>query len=84
MKTEITANREVDAFGLLCPMPVIKTAEAVKDAQVGDLIKITATDPGFPKDIEDWCRANRHSCLQILRKGRLIIAWIRKENNGIS
>jgi len=46
----------VDACGLQCPGPITKLAEAVKDANEGDLIEIKTTDPAFANDVEAWCR----------------------------
>ncbi|NLP48572.1 MAG: FAD-dependent oxidoreductase [Clostridiales bacterium] len=46
----------VDACGLQCPGPITKLAQAVKDANEGDLIEIKTTDPGFATDVEAWCR----------------------------
>ncbi len=46
----------VDACGLQCPGPITKLAQAVKDANEGDLIEIKTTDPAFAADVEAWCR----------------------------
>ena len=45
----------VDACGLQCPGPILKTAEAMKEMQEGERLVITATDAGFVSDIEVWC-----------------------------
>jgi tRNA 2-thiouridine synthesizing protein A len=47
----------VDASGLSCPMPIVRTAQAVKTASSGDLIEVIATDPGSVKDFEAWAKA---------------------------
>lgn len=46
----------VDARGLRCPLPVIRLAEAVRDAAPGDVIEVWATDPAAAADIPAWCR----------------------------
>jgi tRNA 2-thiouridine synthesizing protein A len=46
----------LDLKGLLCPMPIIKMAKAIKDVQVGETIEAFATDPGVMADIPAWCR----------------------------
>ncbi len=51
---EITIK--LDACGLQCPGPIMKLAEAIKDAKEGDKIEIETTDPAFASDIEAWCR----------------------------
>lgn len=46
----------VDARGLRCPLPVIRLAEAARDATPGDVIEVWATDPAAAADIPAWCR----------------------------
>lgn len=46
----------VDARGLSCPMPIVKTAGAIRTMQSGDLLELVATDPGSVKDVAAWCR----------------------------
>jgi len=59
-------NKEiVDARNLLCPMPVIKTQNAVLDASVGQQISVLCTDPGAKNDIPAWCRINGHKLVSI-------------------
>jgi tRNA 2-thiouridine synthesizing protein A len=48
--------KSIDLKGLLCPMPVIKMAKAIKEVQVGESIEAFATDPGVMADIPAWCR----------------------------
>lgn len=50
----------IDACGLQCPGPIVKLGEALKDANVGDTIEITTTDPAFASDIEGFCRRTGH------------------------
>jgi cysteine desulfurase len=46
----------VDARGLRCPLPVIRLAEAARDAPAGTLVEVWATDPAARADIPAWCR----------------------------
>jgi tRNA 2-thiouridine synthesizing protein A len=46
----------VDARGLSCPMPIVKTAQAAKTLTSGALVEVLATDPGSQKDFVAWCR----------------------------
>ncbi|MCS5709647.1 sulfurtransferase TusA family protein [Candidatus Berkiella cookevillensis] len=50
----------LDARRLLCPMPVIKLQNLVKNCQSGDRIEITCTDPGTQQDIPMWCKIFKH------------------------
>ena len=53
-------EHELDARRLLCPMPVIRTQDRIKTLQPGDVLTVTATDPGALSDIPAWCRINGH------------------------
>lgn len=53
----------VDARNLLCPMPVIRTQQAVAKLEAGDIIEVCATDPGALHDIPAWCRIHGHEVL---------------------
>jgi TusA-related sulfurtransferase len=49
----------VDATGLSCPMPVIELAKAVRDVEVGTVVRLLATDPAAKVDVPVWCRMQR-------------------------
>ena len=55
---------QVDARGLSCPLPIVRTALAVKDAPSGALIEVLATDPGSTKDFTAWCRSTGHDLVE--------------------
>ncbi|MDO7597194.1 MAG: sulfurtransferase TusA family protein [Pseudomonadota bacterium] len=54
---------ELDARRMLCPMPVIKTQNKVKELAVGDILSVICTDPGVLSDIPAWARINGHTIL---------------------
>ena len=56
---------EVDARGLRCPLPVIRLAEAARDAAAGTVIVILATDPAARHDIPAWCRMRDHELREL-------------------
>ena len=49
-------DREVDARGLNCPLPILRTKKALNDMKSGELIRITATDPASVRDFEAFSR----------------------------
>lgn len=51
---------EVDARGLRCPLPVIRLAEAARDAPTGTRIIVLTSDPAARHDIPAWCRLRKH------------------------
>ncbi len=59
------SEHELDARRILCPLPVIRTQDAVKHLQAGDVLRVTATDPGVVHDIPAWCKVNGHTVLDI-------------------
>jgi cysteine desulfurase len=59
----VTDPLVVDARGLRCPLPVIRLAEAARDAPVGTVIEGWVTDPAARADIPAWCRMRRQEYL---------------------
>jgi tRNA 2-thiouridine synthesizing protein A len=57
------SDAQLDARGLLCPIPVIRTQDAVRTLAVGDVLEVLATDPGVLHDIPSWCRVHGHELL---------------------
>lgn len=63
------SEHRLDASGLLCPLPVIRTQDRIKHLAVGDELEVTATDPGTLHDIPAWCRVHGHRVLAAERRG---------------
>ena len=57
MSSEIDVNETLDVQGLNCPMPVVKTKQAVDGLAGGDVLEVVATDPGSMSDIAGWAEA---------------------------
>ena len=74
---EITTT--VDAKGLSCPMPIVKTAQAVKSLPSGALIELLATDPGSVKDVAAWCRSTGNELVEQSADGAVFRSVIRKK-----
>jgi tRNA 2-thiouridine synthesizing protein A len=66
---------QLDARRLLCPMPVIRTQNKIKELKSGDILAVTCTDPGVLQDIPAWCRINGHKILATteLDNGEIIV-----------
>ena len=62
-------RHHLDATGLLCPLPVIRTQDRIKGLAAGDELEVTATDPGTLHDIPAWCRIHGHAVLEAAREG---------------
>lgn len=65
---------ELDVRRLLCPMPVIRTQNRIKDMATGDELRVVGTDPGMLNDIPTWCRINGHTVLAMKEgKGEYVV-----------
>jgi tRNA 2-thiouridine synthesizing protein A len=58
------ANQELDARGLNCPLPILRTKKALKDLSSGEILKIVATDPGAVKDFEAYASQSGDELLE--------------------
>lgn len=61
--TALKADKVLDCSGLLCPLPVVKTAKAIKEIAIGQVLQLIATDPGAPPDMQAWSRQTGHTLL---------------------
>ena len=66
-----TPKVSLDFKGLLCPMPVVKLAQAIKQIQVGDLVEAIATDPGVMADIPAWARTSGHEVVSLEKQDKV-------------
>ena len=57
-------RHHLDARRLLCPMPVIRVQDRIKDLDDGDLLEVVFTDPGALYDIPTWARINGHQVIE--------------------
>jgi tRNA 2-thiouridine synthesizing protein A len=60
----LTIDREIDARGLNCPLPILRTKKALNDMASGQTIRITATDPGSVRDFESFARQTGNALLE--------------------
>ena len=56
-------NKTVDARGLVCPMPITKSMQAIKKIRVGQVLEILTTDPGSKRDIPIWAKVTKQELL---------------------
>jgi tRNA 2-thiouridine synthesizing protein A len=68
----------LDAKGLNCPMPIVKTKKAMKDLAAGDTLSVEATDPGSVKDMEAFCRMTGHELVDAAETGGVFTYVIKK------
>jgi len=61
----ITADDELDTFGMCCPMPIYATSKKMKELAPGQVLRILSDDKGFLKDLPAWCEQTGNPCLAV-------------------
>ncbi|MCD4695260.1 MAG: sulfurtransferase TusA family protein [Bacteroidales bacterium] len=74
MKADVT----IDCLGLYCPMPIIKTAEKIREVSIGQTIEIISDDNGIIEDMPSWCRTTGQEFLGIEDNGGEYKVYIKK------
>ena len=72
------ADETLDCYGLLCPMPIIQTAEKLKQLKTGEVLEVLATDPGIVEDLPAWCRMTGQEFLGTEEDEGIVKAYVRK------
>ena len=78
---EIKATITVDCSGLQCPGPIMKVYQTMNELSEGDVIEVSATDVGFARDVEAWCKTTGNTLLKTEKKGKELIVYIQKGTN---
>ena len=68
MSDHMSIAKSLDLSGLLCPIPVVKVSQAIKEIGIGDAIEATATDPGVMMDIPAWCKSSGNEMVSMDRE----------------
>lgn len=75
---DITPTQTLDASGLACPMPIIKTKKAIDGLKVGEILKLISTDPGSVSDVKAWTGKTGHELLSHEDAGGKFVFYIKK------
>jgi len=71
-------DQSLDCIGLYCPMPIVKTAEKIKELKQGEVLEVVADDKGIKQDMPAWCEATGHVCLGMEEEGGEIKVYVKK------
>ncbi len=82
--TDIKASIKVDCSGLQCPGPIMKVFETMNKMNDGDIIEVSATDSGFAKDVEAWCRRTGNTLLKTEKNKKENIVFLQKGTGKIN
>ena len=74
----VKADEALDCFGLLCPMPIIQTAQKIKGMSVGEVLEVVSTDEGIKEDMAAWCRQTGQEYLGLEEEGGIIKVYVKK------
>ncbi len=68
----------LDVTGKACPIPVVKTAKAMKELSAGDVLEVLATDPGVDPDLRAWTKQTGNELVSIEQAGGTFRVLLRK------
>ncbi len=71
--------KTLDLKGLSCPLPIVKTAQGIRDVGSGELVEALATDPGSVADFNAWCRSTGNELVEQGEEGGVFRFVIRKK-----
>jgi tRNA 2-thiouridine synthesizing protein A len=77
----VTQNDEildVDARGLLCPLPVLRLEKAFRRSAPNTIARLSATDPAAEEDVRVFCRERGHRLIEIRHEGALFFFLVKK------
>ncbi|NIM20031.1 MAG: hypothetical protein GTO51_07240 [Candidatus Latescibacteria bacterium] len=72
-------NIVVDARGFFCPIPVIKTAEAIKNLDSGGIVEVISDDPAIEHDMPAWCKSKGHEIKSMTKEGKVYRYFVQKK-----
>ncbi len=71
-------DRELDASGLNCPLPILRAKKALGDMDSGQTLKVISTDPGSVKDFEAFCKQTSNPLLSSGEEGGKFVFLLKK------
>lgn len=74
----LIADKEIDCIGLFCPMPIVKTREAIRSMRAGEILAMLSDDPASDPDMRSWCQGTGHELTAVTREGGVFRFLVRK------
>jgi tRNA 2-thiouridine synthesizing protein A len=74
----VNPDRQIDCTGLFCPMPIVKTREAMTQMVPGQVLAMLSDDPASDPDMRSWAQNTGHELLEVTRNGAVYRFVIRK------
>jgi len=73
-------NVVVDARGLFCPAPIVKTSEAIRVIDPGGILEVIADDPAIELDMRAWCASHGHKIQSVAVEGGVFRFLLKKSD----
>ena len=74
----VKVDKVLDAKGLACPLPIVKTKKAMNELESGQVLEIHATDKGAKNDLTAWAKSGGHELLEYMEDGDVLKFRIKK------
>ena len=75
----MTIDKDLDARGLNCPLPILRAKKALNDMQSGQILRITATDPGSVKDFQAFCKQTGNELLSQTEANKEFVVLMKRK-----
>ncbi|EST54518.1 hypothetical protein T458_14685 [Brevibacillus panacihumi W25] len=74
----MNSTKIIDAKGLACPMPIVRTKKAMDELAPGEILEVHATDKGSKNDLTAWAGSTGHELLKSEEEAGVFKFWIKK------
>ena len=74
----VNVDKQIDCTGLFCPMPIVKTREALRDMAPGQVLEMLSDDPASDADMKSWAQRSRNDLIAVSRDGAVYRFLVRK------
>ena len=72
-------DKELDARGMSCPLPILKTKKSLNDLTSGQVLKVVATDPGSVKDMQAFANQTGNELLSSSEEDKTYVFYVKKK-----
>ena len=72
-------HKELDARGLNCPLPILKAKKALADMVSGEVLRVTATDPGSVRDFQAFAKQTGNELVEVADENREFVFFMRRK-----
>lgn len=74
----MNSNKVLDAKGLACPMPIVKTKKALNELETGQVLEVHATDKGAKADLTAWSASTGNELIKHEEENGVLKFWVKK------